>query len=162
MFKLGDVVVYGTQGVCKIERTETKQIGKNSAEYYVLKPVFNEGTSLFVPVDNQVLISRMHPVLTKTEVEELVKFAENADVTKCNDEISQKEEYQTVLVSNDRKKLVLLIKTIRAEKELRHKSARKLTVNDERVLHKAEQLLYNELGYVLGIEPQEAEKVIKF
>lgn len=161
MFKLGDIIVYGAQGICKIDSCETKQVGKNCAEYFVLKPIFNDNTALFVPVQNQTLTARMQPVLTVDEANRLIAAAPEAEVIKTKDETQKREEYKNILASNDRQKLVSLIKTIHLEKELRHQCGKKLNINDEQVLRKAELLLYNELGFVLGIEPQEVESIIK-
>ena len=73
LFKIDDVVVYGSQGICKVEKIETKQIGKQTADYYVLKPLFKENTAVFVPMQNEALTSKMQSVLTKAQAEELIR-----------------------------------------------------------------------------------------
>ena len=37
MYSIGEVVLYGSNGVCEITEITTKKIGKDSIEYYVLK-----------------------------------------------------------------------------------------------------------------------------
>lgn len=162
MFKIGDVIVYGAQGICKIDCIETKQIGRQTAEYYVLKPIFNENTAVFVPMQNETLTSKMQKVLTKTQVKELIEKITLIDVIKLNDENQKRELYKTILSSGDREKLVSLIKTIRFERDDRRENGKKLNINDEQTLRKAELLLYNELGFVLGCEPDEVKNIIKF
>ena len=63
MFHVGDTVLYGTQGVCKIEGTEENDLGGNTVEYYVLRPVFDENAKIYVPMNNQMLLSRMQELL---------------------------------------------------------------------------------------------------
>lgn len=162
MFKIGDVIVYGAQGICKIDCIETKQIGRQTAEYYVLKPIFNENTAVFVPMQNETLTSKMQNALTKTQVKELIEKITFIDVIKLNDDNQKRELYKTILSSGDREKLVALIKTIRFERDDRRESGKKLNINDEQTLRKAELLLYNELGFVLGCEPDEVKNIIKF
>ena len=162
MFNIGDTVVYGAQGVCKIDSCETKQIGRQSADYYVLKPLFNESTAVFVPVDNKLLTAKMQTVLTKAQAEELVKKADQIDVIKSNDENQKREQYKAILSSGDREKLIALIKTIRLERDIRRGNNKKLNINDEQTLRKAELLLYNELAFVYGVEPDEAKNLISF
>ena len=73
LFNIGDMVVYGSQGVCKIDAIQEKQIGKAVMNYYVLKPVFNENTSVFVPVENATLTSKMQDLLTRSQAKELIQ-----------------------------------------------------------------------------------------
>ena len=35
MYSIGEVVLYGSNGVCEITEITTKKIGKDSIEYYV-------------------------------------------------------------------------------------------------------------------------------
>ena len=161
MFKIGDIIVYGAQGICKITSTETNQIGKVSAEYFVLSPIFSDNTSLFVPVQNEKLVSRMQPVLTVDEANSLIAAAPDTDVLNIKDETQKREEYKNILASNDRHKLLSLIKTICVEKDFRREHGKKLNINDEQTLRKAELLLYNELGFVLNIDPKEVKGIIK-
>lgn len=53
MFKINDVVVYGTQGICKIVDIEEKTVSKVSKKYFVLKPVNNNDSTIFLPTDNE-------------------------------------------------------------------------------------------------------------
>lgn len=162
MFKIGSVVVYGAQGICKIDCIETKQIGKQTVDYYVLKPVFNENTAVFVPVDNEVLTAKMQDVLTKSQLQQLLERVENIDVVKTSDENQKRELYKSILSGGDREKLIALIKTIRTERDIRRKSNKKLNMNDEQTLYKAEALLYNEMAFVYGVGPDEAKNLINF
>lgn len=162
MFSVGDIIVYGAQGICKIDSTQIKQIGKLSAEYFVLRPVFSQSTLLFVPVENKALTARMRPLLTADEAKSIIGGADKAQVIETNGENEKREEYKNILASNDRRKLLSLVKTIQYEKEARRKCGKKLNLNDEQTLVKAENLLYNELGFVLKIEPQELKNMIKF
>ncbi|MBQ8740203.1 MAG: hypothetical protein IJY79_01475 [Clostridia bacterium] len=162
MFNIGGTIVYGAQGICKIDCIETKQIGKQTADYYVLKPIFNESTAVFVPVENELLTAKMQNVLTKAQADELVEKIPQIDVIKANDENQKRELYKTTLSSGDRERLIALIKTIRSERDNRRQSNKKLNINDEQTLRKAELLLYNELGFVLGCEPDEVKNIIKF
>ena len=56
MYSIGEVVLYGSNGVCEITEITTKKIGKDSIEYYVLKPVCSDSSTLFVPTQNEMLV----------------------------------------------------------------------------------------------------------
>jgi CarD family transcriptional regulator len=159
---MGDVVLYGIQGICKISGIEVKQIGKTALDYYVLNPVFNESTALFVPVDNEKLTTKMQNILGVKEVKQLIEKAQQISVLEICDEATKRERYREILSSGNREELISLIKTIRLEREKRSKLNKKLNMSDEQTLYKAERLLFNEIAYVLEIEPQEVQKMITF
>lgn len=46
MYSIGEIVLYGSNGVCEITEITTKKIGKDSIEYYVLKPVCSDSSTL--------------------------------------------------------------------------------------------------------------------
>lgn len=162
MFRMGDVVLYGIQGICKIGGIEAKQIGRTALDYYVLNPVFNENTALFVPVDNEKLTTKMQNILSVKEVKHLIEKAQQISVLEICDEATKRERYREILSSGNREELISLIKTIRLEREKRSKLNKKLNMSDEQILYKAERLLFNEIAYVLEIEPQEVQKMITF
>ena len=72
MFAIGEYIVYGNTGVCKV--TETTKMAapgtKDDRLYYTLEPVYDKGCRLFIPVDNQKV--KMRPILTKQEADELI------------------------------------------------------------------------------------------
>lgn len=155
LFNIGDIIVYGTQGICEINRVETKKVGKFSSDYYVLKPLYNENTAVFVPVDNEKLTARIQSVLSVEQAQNLIALLPHIKTLDISDESERRNEYREVLASNDRQRLAAVIKTLKKERALRRNNGKKLNLNDEQILNKAELLLYNELGFVLKIEPGE-------
>ncbi len=162
MFNVGDIIVYGAQGICKIDRCETKQIGRQTADYYVLKPLYNENTAVFVPVENEKLAAKMQSILSKTQAENLIKKVPQISIIETKDENKKRDEYKSVLASGDRERLIAVIKTIRFERDVRRENGKKLNISDEQILHNAELLLYNELAFVFGVTPDKVQSTIKF
>ena len=68
MFSVGQTVLYGTNGVCRIEKITTRRVGSSEMEYYVLKPVRSDCSTVFVPTGNETLVSRMRFVKSADEV----------------------------------------------------------------------------------------------
>ena len=162
MFKIGEVVVYGAQGICKIDCIQTKQIGKQSADYYVLKPLFNENTSVFVPIDNKILTAKVQSVLSLEQAKILIESVPQISILKFENENQKREQYKNIIAGGNREALIALIKTIFAERDVRRNTGKKLNINDEQMLRKAEALICNELAFVYGVEPSEAKTIIKF
>ena len=72
MFQIGDYIVYGTSGVCRVEKigpVDLPDVSKDKL-YYTLSPVRNPGGHIYTPVDNQRVV--MRPILTEDETEQLI------------------------------------------------------------------------------------------
>lgn len=71
MFQPGDLVVYGSSGVCRVIQVGTLE-GKSadpSREYYTLQPMF-EAERIYTPVDSGVF---MRPAMTKEQARDLIR-----------------------------------------------------------------------------------------
>lgn len=60
MFEKGGYIVYGTTGVCLVEEITGMKMKGASGEklYYVLRPCFQKGNTIFTPVDNSKIAMR--------------------------------------------------------------------------------------------------------
>jgi len=66
MFKINDIVTYGTNGVCKITGTEEKDLMGTKKTYLVLKPTkTGDNSTYFVPSDNENLLGKMRKLLSE-------------------------------------------------------------------------------------------------
>ena len=72
MFNIGELVMYGSEGVCRISAICEESFGGASARYYELIPEYRANTSVLVPVDNEKLTAKMHPLLTPDEAESYI------------------------------------------------------------------------------------------
>ena len=50
---IGDCIHYGGHGVCRICGRETKTLGKECRDYFLLRPVGDDKTILYLPADAQ-------------------------------------------------------------------------------------------------------------
>ena len=53
MFKVNDVVVYGSQGVCEITGLEDRKVDGQIKKYFVLQPKNHIGATCYVPTWNE-------------------------------------------------------------------------------------------------------------
>ena len=155
MFQINDVIVYGTQGVCKIVDTEEKTVGGKTKSYFVLKPVRDPGSTIFVPVDNEIVLKKMHRLLTKDEIHFLIDSMRLENALWIEDENQRKEIYKNILAKGDHLELVKMIKAIYIHKTQREAEGKRLRMSDERFFKDAEQLLYNEFQYVLELKEKD-------
>ena len=60
MFEVGDYVVHGNSGVCRVDAVQTMDgIGADKKRvYYTLVPLYTSGSKLFVPTDSKKVVIR--------------------------------------------------------------------------------------------------------
>ena len=102
MAEVNEIVRYGAQGICRIQQIEEKSIGASRRLYYVLKPVYHEDSTIFVPVDNPALTGKMHRLLRAQEVLQLLSGLAGDDGPWVEDEAQRREAYEQILRSGDR------------------------------------------------------------
>lgn len=151
MFQVNDVIIYGTQGVCKITGTEEKTVSGKKKTYFVLKPVSDTGSTIFAPTDNASVLEKMRRLLSKEEIHNLIDSMPEEDAAWIANENERKDTYKNVLAKGDHLELIKMIKAIYAHKKEREAEGKRLHMSDERFFKDAEQILYNEFQYVLDI-----------
>ena len=71
MFEIGNKVAYSPNGVCEIVEISKEKFGTEYREYYVLKPIFDERSKYFVPVDNEKCTAKMRRVASEKDAKKL-------------------------------------------------------------------------------------------
>ena len=112
MLKKGDVISYGTTGVCKVEGECEQTVKGQKKRYIVLKPVHQINSTLYVPVDNDELKTKFKPLLTGDEIEEIIKEMPEESSLWKESSSERAELYSQVLESGDRKRLAQLVRTL--------------------------------------------------
>ena len=161
MFRIGDLVVYGSEGVCRVEAVGKLPLSdiKSDKEYYTLAPLYRTGT-VFAPVDGKVLI---RPILTREEAEALIRSIPRIEEVSCAGHGARMlgEQYQQMLQSRDCGDLVQLIKTIYLKQQEAQAAGKRAGQVDERYRKRAEEMLHGELAAALGIDRDDAAEYIR-
>lgn len=161
MFQPGDMVVYGTTGVCRVEeitRPNLTGVDRNKA-YYLLKPLYQDGV-IYTPVENGKVSIR--PVISREEAEALIDLIPSIQAEVCHAPTLQAlaQHYQTAVRSHDCKDLVELMMSIYTKRCQAEAQKRRLGMVDERYMKQAERLLYGELSVALRIPFDEVQPYI--
>ena len=77
MYQQGCHVVYGIHGVCIILEPEIRRVDRKNVEYYVLQPLDQPETRYYVPTQSAAAVSKMKPVLSMEELDQLLLAAGN-------------------------------------------------------------------------------------
>lgn len=152
LFKVGDLVYYGATGVCRISDVTVRSFGTESGEYFVLRPIYDAKSTLFVPKENSLLTQKIHPVLMPEEILAMVSDYEDAEEVHIKEDKQRQERYKQLVVTGDRRKLARIVKILFKLREEMNAAGKKLRMADERILKEAERLLYDEISLSFQLE----------
>ena len=160
MFEIGENIVYGTTGVCRVADVGTMNLSGASKDrlYYTLIPAGEKDGRIYTPVDNEKVV--MRPVLTKEEAENLISEIAEIENIWVADEKRRELIYKEELHKCDCRAWVKIIKTLYLRKQSRLAAGKKVTAVDEKYLRIAETNLYGELALALGMKADEVEAYI--
>lgn len=161
MYQIGDLIIYGSQGVCKVDKIGIPDIPGIDKDrvYYTLCPIY-QGNKIFTPVDTSVF---MRPVITYTEAQKLICLIPsiNENMKNCQNKKALEDHYHESMQTHECSDLVQVIKTIYSKKVIAVGQGKKLGQTDERFMKKAEDLLYSELSVALNIPKENVKKYIE-
>ena len=161
MFKIGEYVVCGNNGVCKIQDITTLNINgvDKKRKYYMLKPIYSETSTVYIPVDS-VQVS-MRRILSKTEADSLLDSIPQTQMLTIHDEKTVEILYRECMQSNNCGEWMRLWKTLYFRKKNRLEKGHKVTALDSRYYKLAEEKLCGELALVLGMDLEEVAECIE-
>ena len=161
MFQPGELLVYGTTGVCRVEEITTPDITRadRGRRYYLLKPLYQDGV-VYAPVDSDKVPIR--PVISREEAEALIDLIPSIRAEACRAPTLQvlAQHYQSAVRSHDCKELLELMMSIYAKQRQAEAQKRRLGMVDERYMKQAERLLYGELSAALNIPYEDVQPYI--
>lgn len=154
---IGDVIIYGNHGICKVTGLKDMCVDEKIRSYYVLKPVYHTASTVYISTISNKSKTEVRHILSADEIFSLVKKISGKDFVWINDNRKRKELYCQVLADGNRLELVKMIKTLRWHKqELKNSNKdKKLQISDEDFLKNAEKTLCEEFAYVLNIKREE-------
>ena len=161
MFKIGEYVVYGMNGVCRVEEIGPMSLSgiDSNKVYYTLLPLYTKGSRVFTPVDNQKVV--MRPVISKQDACNLIDEMKNVEQIEVADDKHRELAYKEALKSCDCRELIRIINTVLKRKEERLAQGKKMSACDERYLKQAQDSLYGECAISLKMEKDEVEDYIE-
>ncbi len=158
MFQIGDLIVYGNNGVCEVTAVAPLENGVDDRLYYILKNKQTNGVA-YVPTDSKVY---MRPVMSKSEAERLIKSIPTIKTGEFAN-VSVRDAgrvYRETLQSYDSQKIISLIKHIIENGEIKRTLGKKLTSTEERFLEQAKRIIESELAEALNVDIGEVSDII--
>lgn len=160
MFQIGDYIIYGTRGVCRVKDVGTLDFTGTAKGklYYTLAPCYMEGSTVYVPVDAAGII--MRPVMSREEALALIDRIPEIEELWIKDEKSREYAYKEAVKGCNNHDLIRIIKTIYNRGRSRMAEGKKITVSDNKYFKIAEDNLYGEMAVSLGMSREEAKAFV--
>lgn len=162
MYNIGDNILYGTSGIMTVVDIRNERLTDEEKTYYVLSEYGGATSSLtYVPMDNEKLISSMHPLLTADEVYSAIAGAGILpDVEWIPDSRARAEAYKNILRTADRKAILVLIRTVYNTGLRRAAIGKKNFLTDENIAQKAEAIIVREFSISLEVSLDAARIIV--
>lgn len=156
MFHPGDIVSYGTNGVCEITEQKLCRLAGQPCDCLILKPVYDQSMTICVPCTSQVLLDRMRPLPTKR------------NCWQCSTSLPPPTRRTPMPARSSTVRPCKAATAIgccgwcgTSTPSTRPQGPGKgLSAFDDRALREAQNLLHSEFAYILGIEPNAVPQFI--
>lgn len=160
MFTVGDYVVCGNNGICRVQDITTLSITgvDKNRKYYLLKPVFLSGSTVYIPVDTAD--AAMRRAVSREEALAFIHAIPDIPLIPLADEKTLEKTYKEYIHEGSCVSWLKLIKTIYLRKEKRILNGNKITAVDSRYFKLAEDFLYGELSVALEMTKDEVRDYI--
>ena len=161
MYEIGELVLYGSTGVCRVSEIKKQGLPDSGEErrYYVLKPLY-QSCVISVPVDSDKAFIR--PIISRDEAERLINLIPGRKCEAYHSRAARDltQHYDAMLKTHRCEDLIDLTMSIYAKKENMRRQKRRFGSVDERFLKQAEDLLFGELAAALEIPRNEVRGYI--
>ena len=156
MFSVGDMIIYGENGVCTVEKVAPLEMSGASRDklYYSLCPLIGSGT-FFAPVESAVF---MRPIMSRDEALAFIDSIPAIEPAICTDNRFNHVDafYKELFKQHTCEALVAVIKGLHERmSERKTKSSRA-----EATMKRAKDMLHGELSVALGMDIKEVEAYI--
>lgn len=162
-FDIGEYVSYGINGMCNIEDIRPMQLSQSVEKmmYYILRPESNPKSTIFVPVNNQKLVSKMRELMTKDEINAMLARMKDRTLEWEKDVRFRTESFHEILNNGVNQDLILMIRCLHRKRQELVQLGKKLPTRDSNTLKTAERLVEEEFAHVLHIKCEEVSDYIR-
>ncbi len=161
MFSVGEYIVYGINGICRVEEIcASPYDASDTRTYYLLVPLNNPMSStIYTPVDNERV--PMRRLMTPEQIEALIAAMRDIEPLTVPVEKQRREIYRATIGELRPEGYVSVIKTVHRRREELAAAHKHFPVSDLEYGRLAKHLLYSEFAHVLGLEESKIEGYIE-
>src|SRR5699024_5712537 len=109
MYNVGDLIIYSTHGLCKIEDICEKKFRNVSKKYYVMQPIEEPQLTISAPVDKAQ--PSMRTIMEKEEAEEVLHSFQKPGVQWIDDARERNKTYNNLVNKGNRTEISEVLNT---------------------------------------------------
>lgn len=159
MYAAGDTVMHAGTGVCKIDEIRKENFGgKVGQMYYVLSPVYENKSQIFVPVEKGD--GRMRKLLSEEEIYTVLDAVTECGTIWVSDDRMRQQKFSQVLHGDNRADVIKLISELYERKREVGKKGKRLHFADQHILDEAERVVNQEVAYVFHLDMKDVPEFI--
>jgi len=152
MYQIGDVIVYTTYGICKVNNIIQMNLNNVVKDFYVMNPLDDSNTKITLPVNSQSTIERLHPLLDSNNINDLINQIPFIETFWIDNDNERKKVFTDIIKECNRQKTLSMLKSIKKHEISLKDKTRKLHAADEIAMKDALKLIVEEFSYVLSID----------
>lgn len=160
-FAVNDYVIYGKSGLCFIKEIKAVRMANTKEEYYVLNSVNGNQVTIYVPCNNENLVSKMRRPMTKEEIDNILSDAKGHEIKWIDNNNERSEYFKKITDSDNYRDWVLLVSCIYLKKQEKLASGKHLSTHDENTLKLVEKLIQDEFCYSLNLDKTQVSQYIQ-
>lgn len=162
MFSVGEIIYYGSTGVCEvmnIGKSAIKGMPRN-VDFYTLQPISeNHREMIYVPVNSTAF---MRPAISAEEANRYIGIVKDIEpvnpIGKNPKAIS--DFYSSLIGSYDIRNLLTVVVSLTLKKRECEEKGKRMNQTQTIFLKKAGEMIYNEFAIALNTTPQAIETLI--
>ena len=149
MLKVGDYVMKTVEGVCRVDEELMLKAFGSSVEvpFYMLIPIKDQQCRVYIQASENY--EGIRPVMSEQEARAFIGRIPSIDATDVENDRKREQIYKEAIRSLNPDRIVSVIKTMLVHSEERVRQGKKKTSLDDRYFKIAEDVLFQELGFVL-------------
>ena len=161
IFTKDEHVIYASNGICTVEDVKQMSFIKGEPEktYYILRPQNDKNSTIYIPQDNQLLISKMRAPISAAEIEKAAKSTEACEW--IEDRKQRSLYYRELFTAPHPVELLSALKAILKKHAELTEAGKKACAIDRDTYENALIHIKNEFTFVLGDDAQKADEYIK-
>ena len=154
MFKQGDLAVYPAHGVGKIESIESKTIGGNKQDFYIMRILEND-MKIMIPIQNAEAVG-LRELIASQDIPRVYDILKTKEVAVNGGTWNRRyREYMEKIKTGSIYELAEVLRDLTVLK-----SDKELSFGERKMLDTARGLLLKELSIVLAVAEDQVERDI--
>ncbi len=156
MYKVGDYVVYGMQGACRVTEITEVDFAEKGKLYYKLVPEADKKGEIFVSVDKGA--NKMRDLMSEDRANAMLDKIHEVEGNWQLDDRNREITYKQAINSGDYDQMMNILVGLYQKKQKRVKQGKRQTEVDDRIFRNTKKVLLGEMAVVLGSDIASLEK----